>query len=330
MTTAATTTDTADAKPTSKKAFDLARDSVYKADPLELRLVGGLDTLPDDQRGPLDTPRDESHVLWDPRLLDVVASETVHNIDAYGVLTPIIIAKIDGVPTVVDGRQRVRAARLANLLRKSRGEPTIKIACTVSRADETRLMGTMIATNEVRHDDDFGTKLYKLKRLLGRGVDIEDAAGTFGVSAAIAKSWLRFDDNAIDEVKKAVESGKLALSAGIEVARIKDPEKQKAALTTIETAPAAAKSLGGKTSVKEARAAIKKATGKKGPTNATDKKTQRALLAHLQDKDHPKTTSERTIAWYQGVEDALMIVLGEGASAGVTKLREMLDALESS
>lgn len=140
----------------NKKGFDLSRDSVYVADPNELRIIGGLAMVREDERGPLDTAHGKGeHDLFDERILTVeVTDAEVANIDTYGVNVPIAIAKDeDGEPVVVDGRGRVRRARRANILRAKRGEPLIKIKCVVVRSTGTRLMATMIALNEVRNED---------------------------------------------------------------------------------------------------------------------------------------------------------------------------------
>lgn len=310
---------------TTKKAFDFARDSVYKADPLDLVLIGGRGVLPDDQLGPLDTEKDESHVLWDPRLYDTMTEEMVRNVDAYGVIVPIVIAKLEDQAVVVDGRQRVRAARLANIRRRERGEPIIKVACTMRRADDTALMGAMVVANEVRHDDDPATKIYKLKRLMARGVALEDAAITFGVSAKIAEAWLRFDDTAIAEVKAAVTSGRIALSAGIELSRLKDPEKQALGLSSsLSTTPE-----GGRVTTRTARNAAKRLVDPNAAI-APGRGLVAKILAAAQEKQHPKNTGEKTLAWWQGVEDALMYVLDgkPDNTAGTQRIAELRDLVE--
>ncbi len=169
---------------TTKKAFDLARNSIYVASPDELCIIGGQ-RLPANERGPIDTDHKKGeHELYDERLETIeVTDAEVANVDYYGVMEPVIIAKDPetGVPVVVDGRGRVRRGRRANILRAQRGEPLLKIECKVIRSSGTRLLGAMIALNEVRNDDGPIVKLSKAKQLMERGVSEEDAAVTFGL-----------------------------------------------------------------------------------------------------------------------------------------------------
>jgi ParB family chromosome partitioning protein len=290
---------------TKKQAFDHARNSMWSIDPDDLCIRGGK-VLPKDEQGSLDTEEDEDDPLYDVRLHEPLTEEFVNNIYAVGVDTPIIIAKIDDLPTVVAGRSRVRAARLANKKRKAKGEPLIKVDCKMKRDSDTGLMGTMISENEARRDDDMMTKIVKAKRYLNKGVSPEDAAIRFNVSLATFKNWLAFDDNALAATKKAVETGKVSVSAAMTLARIKEPEKQKEALDELMTHVAA----GGRSSPRAAKIAAAGA-GSNVITGVTDKRTLKKLLDGVQNTPHPHNTSEKTLAWWEGAEDMLKMVIGE-------------------
>lgn len=290
---------------TKKQAFDFARNSMYVADPSDLCIIGGS-VLVGDERGELDTEATADDELFDPRLQDALTDEFINNIDAHGVDTPILIAKINDVATVVAGRSRVRAARAVNARRKARGEPGIKVDCKMKRGTAASLMGAMIAENEARRDDDLMSKIAKLKRYMNRGISVEDAATTFNVTAAVAKTWLAFDDNAINATKKAVEQGKISPSAAIVLARTKEPEKQKEALDELlVSAPA-----GTKGSARAARIATNN-TGGTNVVGVTDKRTLKQLLDAVMEVPHPHNSSEKTLAWWEGVEDTLKLVIGE-------------------
>jgi ParB family chromosome partitioning protein len=292
----------------TKKGFEFARNSIYVADPAELVIVGGK-SLPPDERGHLDTEVDESHELHDERVDMPLAEETIANIDAYGVMVPILIAKVgdDGLAYVVDGRQRVRAARVVNARRKKRGEPPIKVDAKVRRATgESSLLGAMVSTNEVRVGDDVPTKIAKAKRMLARGVSVEDTAVSFGCSLSTLQQWLHYDDHAIPQVKAAVDSGRLSQSAGATIARLKDPDRQAEALQSISVAGADGK----KPSLRAARTAVAKKKKPASSGGVVDKATQRRLLEAIEKMPH-KNASAETLSWWQGVEDALKLVTGD-------------------
>lgn len=288
-----------------KQAFDASRNSMYSFDPTELCIVGGK-CLPKDEQGPNDTEEDEDNPLYDVRLHEALTPEFVNNIYAVGVDTPIIITKTDALAAVVVGRSRVRAARLANKRRIEKGEPLIKVDCKIKRDSDVGLMGTMISENEARRDDDVMTKISKLKRLMNKGVSPEDAAIRFNVTLPTVKTWLAFDDNAITATKKAVETGKVSVSAAMTLARIKEPEKQKEALDELMTHVQA----GGRSSPRAAKIAAA-GTGSNVITGVTDKRTLKKLLDAVQNTPHPHNSSDKTLAWWEGAEDMLKIVIGE-------------------
>lgn len=299
----------------SKKAFDAGRNTMWSFDPLELCIVGGK-CLSKEEQGPLDTAVDENDPLWDKRLYETLSEEFIANISTFGVDTPILVVKRDGVPMVVAGRRRVRAARVANRKRKSRGEVLMKVDAKQKRDTDAGLLGAMLQENEVRENDNLLTKLDKAKRLMNAGVSPEDTALRCGVSLAHFKTWLAFDDNALTATKKAVEAGKISPSTAITLARIKEPEKQKEALDSVLEHV----SQGGKSSPRVAKNAAKE-KGHTGKAGVTDKRTLAKLLAAVQSTPHPHNSSEKTLAWWTGVEDALGLVLGEdGVDAKLTKV----------
>lgn len=297
----------------AKKAFDLARNSIYVADPAtDLALIGGITAnLPAEQQGDADTGDGPDHDLWDPRLLDVISEEFIASIDAFGVLEPILIAKIDDMAVVVDGRQRVRAARVVNLRRKARGEPAIKVEAKVVRRPGLGLMGAMVTANEARRDDNLLAKIEKLKRYMSRGVSVEDASIAFAISVPTAKGWLAFDDNATDALKDAAARGTVSVTAAAEIARVKDPEKQVAALRTLEATP-------GKKTVVAARRAV--ATSTKDDTKGDGvgligRRDQRAFLDKVVEvgaASGGKAHHDGSAEYWEGVEATLKAVLGEG------------------
>lgn len=301
--------------PTAKRSFDFKRTDHYLCDPtLDLCIVGGADLLEEHERGMLDvasTVDDKTLQLLrdDEGLREPLREPFVRNVDALGVLETIVIAKIGDVAVVVEGRTRTRAARQANRRRAERGEPLIKVPCLIRRAtDATDLLAVMIAGNEGRRkEDSIVAKIEKLKRYMARGVDVHQAADIFNVSVGVVESWLRFDDLAIESVKQAVDAGQMALSAGIEVARLKDPAKQQQVLDATKTNGANGKHA--QTSTRKIREAAKKIEKPDAHVGVSAQRVQRKLLAAVKRVDH-KGHSKDTLAWWQGVEDALTLICG--------------------
>ncbi len=287
----------------SKKAFDFARNSVYSVDPEEL-VIYGLDTAGDNT----------DHPLHDERINLPLEEPFIANIDAYGVMQTVLITKIDGKPFLVDGRQRVRAARIVNERRKKRGEPTIKVQCTIRSDGDAGLLGAMIATNEARQDDGPLAKAEKARRLLNRGVSEADAATTFAVSVQTLRGWLELE-GASKEVKAAVKAGNLSASAAAKLATVKDHDKQREALAKVQAAP------GKKKTVKAAEAAAKGAQGKRDNTGITSRKDLRALLGKVrqakEQSDANAVLKGASNDWHAktnfllGVETVLEAVLGD-------------------
>lgn len=288
---------------TNKKAFDLACTSVYVADPTtELRIIGGR-CLAKDEIGSLDTDPDPSHPLSDlHRLKRPLPEMFVKNIDFRGVDVPIRIVKLDDVATVIDGKTRVRAARLVNQLRIARGEQPIKIKCVIQRdTAASALSSSVVSANNARIDDSFFDKLEKAKKLIDLGIAEDDVAMMFCVGVHTIRGWLAFDDGATDETKQAVKDGRIGATVAAELARITDPDEQRARLSELVTAPD-----GKAKSVKAAR----QARGAKGSAALTGKKDQVRLLERIRAMSHG-SRSEKTIAFWHGAEEMLKLVLGD-------------------
>jgi len=139
----------------------------------------------------IDT-EDKGHTLYDERVNLPLDEGLVLNIMKRGVLNPIIVRKNpQGLPEVVDGRQRCRAAREANLRLKENGKKSIRIPAFLKGGEYRDMFGTMIALNEIRQDDDKVTKARKAQRLAEKGYLPEEVALEFGVASETVKSWLK-------------------------------------------------------------------------------------------------------------------------------------------
>lgn len=293
-------------KSTKKKqAFDFARNSMWSINPLDLCIIGGA-SLPDDERGPLDTDDGPEHHLYDPRIEDALPDAFVANIEAVGVDVPISIAKINDQATVVAGRRRVRAARRANIARAAKGLPLIMVDAKMRRDDNAGHFGAMIRENEQRANNDVLAKIDMLKRYLKFGSE-DQAALEFGVTSQAIRSWLNYEDNALTATKKAVEQGKIGWTTGLQLARTKDPEEQAKALEEVLKLGVV---TDGRVSQREAKLAARGTTTRGKAAGVADKKTQRKFLTAVQEMPHPNA-SEKTLAYWEGVEQGLKLVLGD-------------------
>lgn len=297
------------------------RGNLYSYDPIEdIQIIGGK-MLADDERGDLDTDVDIEHPLYDERLQVDLDDPYIANIDAYGVMTPVLVKKIDGVVVLVAGRRRVRAARKVNRMRKKRGEPAMRVeAKLLLTTGDNKLMGAMIVENEARVGDDYPTKMRKMIAYHERGVGIEDIAITFAIPLATAKEWMKFEERAAPELKNAVEAGTMSIGAGLELMRAGSHDEQREALAD----------MGPDTNVRAARDASKKAKAKK--TGATvvvgisDMRTQRKVLQAVVDMPHPNAGKE-TLAFWSGVEAAFKAIVGEKDAD--KRVLEMVDRVRS-
>ena len=232
----------------------MSREITYVA-PHDLKIVG------------LDTDDREEHPLFDERVFWPVDEALVKNISYYGIQQPVLVRREAGKYYVVDGRQRVRAAREAVNRQKSRGEYQITVPVrAVQKADE-HVSGIMISTNELRKDDDVLSKAIKASRLLDVVGDINHVGVAFGRTVQQIRNWLKLAE-ANPAIHEAIRRGEINASSGIELARYDRAEQVEALERTKDQA-------GGK---QVSEAVVKKdrqaqghssAAGKSAPTAAS-------------------------------------------------------------
>lgn len=199
----------------SKPAVEGKRISAYGVDPSTLIIVG------------LDTDDGPDHALYDERIKLPVNEAMVRNIMLQGVIEPIIGTKNGEKVLVVAGRQRVRAAREANIRLEKAGSEVMTIPVMLSRGSDENLFGVMISENEIRSDDVLTTKLPKLEKLLAFGKTEQEAADIFGVTTQTIKNWLSLIA-ASPDVKKAVSKGSISATAGVTIAKLPREDQPKA------------------------------------------------------------------------------------------------------
>jgi len=134
---------------------------------------------------------DESSPFFDPRVHWPVNSGMVKNMlyQMQGVLEPVIIAKVDGEPVVVDGRQRVNALRAANEMLTDQGAEPLQCPCILKRGSDSELFSMSLSLNEQRKQDSVSDKAAKAMRLLNQGYSYSDVSQVFGVAEQTIRRW---------------------------------------------------------------------------------------------------------------------------------------------
>lgn len=254
---------------------DAKRLNAFGVDPDHLCVVG-IDTK--DKEG--------QHPLWDERIHLKVNEALVLNIMAMGVLEPVLVRKNGELLEVIDGRQRVLAARVANGRMRAAGLEPILVPCMVRRDDAKTALGVMISTNEQRIDDMPLTRARKAQRLLNLGQDEDYVAQCFGLSVQQVKNLLSLLD--LDErVQKAVERGELGATVATQLADLKHSDQWTKAqeLVTAGAGVAEAKRQ------KQERTAAKKNGGQRATSNdeARGKRPSVSVVRKLGDAKGDKT-----------------------------------------
>lgn len=190
----------------------MAREIDY-VNPYDLTIIG------------LDTEDGADHPLYDERVYLPVDENLVKNIQVYAIQQPVLVRKDGDTLLVVDGRQRVRAARLAWDQATSAGEHPIKVPTRTVTATDARATGIMISSNELRQEDDVLGKALKAQRLYAQYGDIGEVAIAFGRSTQTIRNWLLLVE-ADPKVHECIRSQKLSVTTAIEIARLKREEQR--------------------------------------------------------------------------------------------------------
>ena len=170
----------------------------------------------------LDTDDDASHSLYDERINVITLVEPdedgkavltpfAKSILSRGIVSPIVCTVEGGQWLVVDGRQRLRAARL---IQERTGKPmSVPVMAQNIKGlnDEDRDLTIML--NEARTDDDPVTRAEKVTRFVKSGVTKDNCCDIFSVSMPSLNRLIRFiegsptTDAAGDKLKSAVRMG---------------------------------------------------------------------------------------------------------------------------
>lgn len=174
---------------------------------------------------------DESHALWDRRILLPIDAELKATIALKGVIEP-VVCRADGDKfVVVDGRQRVRALREVNKERLAQGGAPMQVAFVVREGTDNDLAGVAAAAN-IRVEETQLDKAYRVQHMTeALKMSTKEIAAHFGVSTQAIGQWmklLRLEPN----VQEALQNGKITSTAAQAISRL-SAEKQKVAFDTL-------------------------------------------------------------------------------------------------
>jgi ParB family transcriptional regulator, chromosome partitioning protein len=172
----------------------------------------------------------KKHHLYDPRVENAPDDGLIASIKYRGVVEPVIVWKDPetGDTCVVDGRQRVKAAREANKLLKKEGQPIKHVKAIVERGDPKALMGVMVIANEGRTAVTALERAHLAQRLMDQGYTEDIVAILLHTSPSGLKNHLALLDCTSD-VKNAVEKQLLPATQAYKLSKL-EPKKQRATL----------------------------------------------------------------------------------------------------
>ncbi|MEQ4618467.1 MAG: ParB/RepB/Spo0J family partition protein [Corticimicrobacter sp.] len=156
---------------------------------------------------------DEASPLYDERVHLPVDEALARNIDYQGVLEPVAISKNPetGNTEVVFGRQRVKAARLANQWRRERGVEPLRIQGVVYQGKRQNALDAIASENEARTADSPLGRAEKMRRHLAMGRDEEQLAVIYACSIQTVRNTLALLD-CTQAVQQAVEAGQIGVT----------------------------------------------------------------------------------------------------------------------
>lgn len=196
-----------------RQAIDAPRSNLFLMEPEDLIIIG------------LDTDDGEEHPLYDQRVKLPLDMNMARNIAIHGVIQAVNARKDGEDIQIVEGRQRVRAAREANKILAKEGKESIRVPVKLERGKDHTMFGIMVSANEHRQDDTPMAKAQKLARYLAMGRTEEEATVMFGVTLQTIKNWTVLLD--LDtKVQKAVEEGKLSAHSAAGLAALPRTEQR--------------------------------------------------------------------------------------------------------
>jgi ParB family chromosome partitioning protein len=183
---------------------------------------------------------DPSHPLYDPSVHQPPPKAFVDGIIEHGVLKPICIRRNGtdksgrAIVEVVDGRMRVKGARLANIELRKLGQPTISIPAVLQKGLGTaEAESVMILLNEHQRVEDLVTRAEKLKRYLTHGHSEQQARMHFGMRSRGFTQLMQIIEMS-EPVRAALRAKKVTFEIAVKLSALPEA-KQAAALEAVLT-----------------------------------------------------------------------------------------------
>ncbi|URF02814.1 ParB/RepB/Spo0J family partition protein [Cupriavidus campinensis] len=249
---------------------------------------------------------DKASPLYDERVHLPVDENLARNIDYQGVLQPIAVSKNPetGDVEVAIGRQRTKAARLANEWRRARGVEPILIPGFVHRGDRRNALDVIIGENELRQADTPIGRAGKMRDAMALGRSEEQLAMLFGCTPQTVKATLALLE-CCSAVQQAVEREQISVTHARQLVKL-TPAEQREKVRDLVAAG----------SDKPAHAKAKAQRAVMGDA-APRMKTRKQILAELESASGAKADALR---WVLGMEAAGTL---PGLTAAVSAFRDL-------
>lgn len=221
-------------KPTHSQA-GLHRTSMIWLDPDDIVIIG-LDT---------EHKSRAEHYLWDKRIFIPLKEEDIENIATFGIKQPAMVEKDGDRYLDVDGRGRVRRARVVKQRQLAAGKELkecIKVPCIPQKGDEVKMALLSRVANSGRTTDSAIDNAEFAQSLIEMGAPEKEVAVAFGVKVNTLHEWISLLSLSA-KVKTAVTKGLLSTSAAAPLAKLsrEDQEAHLAELVASGAKPSAEK-----------------------------------------------------------------------------------------
>jgi ParB family chromosome partitioning protein len=179
--------------------------NTYLVAPEELVIVG------------LDTPVDHKHPLYDERVHMPLPEWLVLNISVHGVRDPIHVRRSskDEIE-VIDGRQRVRAAREVNRRFRAEGRENecIRVMVVTRKGENADLAAAVVAGNEGKQGNTLVYRARQALKLLGFNKTYQEIAVLFNVHQVTIRHWIELLEKD-PQIILAVQEGRTSLTTAL-------------------------------------------------------------------------------------------------------------------